>query len=84
MLEGRGETYEAHGFAHDEDEGLVGDGLGGGEEEEGDGDVEEAEGADDGACADEGHDGYLLEKKTPLVKRREGSSRWSEWLLVAR
>lgn len=44
---GRG-TNETHGFAEDEDEVLVGDCVWGGEEEVGQSEVEEGEGADEG------------------------------------
>lgn len=72
----REKTHKTHGFAHDEYECLVGHGLGRSEEEEAESDVEEGEGADDGACADERHDCYFAgdERK----KCRVGTGRWEE------
>lgn len=48
-------TYQGHALAEDVDDGLVIDGGGVGEEEVGEGDVEEGDGGDDGLCCDEGH-----------------------------
>lgn len=50
-------TYHSHGFSQHEDQGLVGQGLGAGEEEEGQGDVEEGEGGEDGLGGYESHGG---------------------------
>lgn len=59
-----GGTYEAHSFAHDKYDGLVRDRLWVCEEKEGQGDVEQAERANNCASGDESHDcdmiSYLL------------------------
>ena len=52
--EGRG-AYEAHGCAEDEDKILVAYGTRGGEEEVGEGQVQEGHGADYRGCGDDGH-----------------------------
>ena len=53
--EGWEETYQAHRLAQELDHRLVGHGVWVGEEEEGQGDVEEAEGGEDGFCGYERH-----------------------------
>lgn len=58
-MEGEGKPHHSHGLAEDEDKGLVGHGDGAREEEEGQGDVEEREGGEDGLGGDERHDGRL-------------------------
>lgn len=45
---GRGETHQAHGLAEEVDDCLIGDGAGVGQEEVAQGDVEEADGGEDG------------------------------------
>lgn len=50
-----GKVNHVHGCAEDVDEVLVDDGGGGGQEEVGDCEVEDGEGADDGRGGDEGH-----------------------------
>lgn len=50
-----GGGYEIHGCAEDEDEVLVRDGVGGGQEEVGGCEVEDGKGADDGGGGDDGH-----------------------------
>lgn len=54
---GLGERYHFHRLADDEDEGLVCDLVWVGEEEEGEGYVEEGEGGYDGCAGDETHCG---------------------------
>ena len=53
-------TYHAHALAHDKDNGLLVDGARVGEEEEGEGEVEEGDGGDDGLGGDERHGGQIL------------------------
>lgn len=48
-------TYNSHAFSEDVDEALVVDGAGTGEEEVGDGEVEEGDGGDDGFGGYESH-----------------------------
>jgi hypothetical protein len=53
---GEGGTYETHSFAHDKHDGLVRDRLWACEEKEGQGDVKQAERANNRASSDESHD----------------------------